>query len=1127
MAQILDLGKIRFQFKGEWSSATEYQFNDVVSYKGNTYVYISTAKTTNTLTSNAQFWGRMSNGFDFTGVWAVGTTYGYGSTVRYGGNLYLYTNAVASAGNLPTNTTYWTLLIYGWNFQGTWSSSTAYKIGEAITHGGIAYVAVQDSTNQNPDNNSAYWSTFVQGFQPEGVYNNSTAYQKNDLVNYGGNAYIAKTNTTGNLPTNTTYWNLFVSGLNYEGNWSSGTAYQPGDIVNYGGVIYIAVIESTNQNPTSNLTYWTTLVPGFQFESIYSASTTYQKNDIVRYQNNLYICKIASSSNVVPTDTDNWEMFLVSAGNASPNVYYVAPNGSDSNSGITLGEPFASIKYACTVAAAAGQTATIRVMTGTYTEICPITVPPNVAIVGDNQRTVTVQPTEATKTGTMWLLSNGSILNKMTFIGMTGWVPGATAGDITTSTIAGVFCRLNPSSPITTKSPYVLECAAIGSGAIGALIDGSVHASGAKSMLSHEYTVISDNGIGFWVKDGGRSEIVSCFTYYCYFGYAATGGGVIRSLSGNNSYGTWGSVARGFDTSESAITGALYGQQLNFIYGSGSISPGDTVTSSSGATATVTNAQIAANKIYLANITGTFSSGNTLTFSSGATGSVSSGALENQKGFVLVLNTLTARPLPGQSLTIAGDSTSYIIQSVSGSWTNSSSVVTLVLANEKTAGSASGTTATFRSKFSQVRLTGHDFLNIGTGGITTTNYPGIPTQAPVQGNEVEETYPGRVFYVSTDQDGNFRVGEYFKIDQATGKATLNASAFDLSGLSSLKLGSIGAQLGEQINEFSSDSTLSGNSNLAVPTEYAVKTYIDTTTVATAGDTMTGLLTLSGAPTTNLHAATKLYVDTADNLKAPLASPALTGTPTAPTATAATNTTQIATTAFVRTEVANLVASAPAALDTLNELATALGNDASFATTVNNNLALKAPLASPALTGTPTAPTAAAATNTTQLATTAFVQSQTGVAKSFTEKQQFTGSALNIAAAFNNLAEVINLSASAATGTITLNAATNGVTYFTQSATGNFTINVRGSGSLTLNNALAVGDVITVVFLNTNGGTAYYHTGFQIDGTAVTPRWAGGTAPSSGNANAIDSYTYTIIKTGSSAYTVLAAVAKFV
>lgn len=105
----------------------------------------------------------------------------------------------------------------------------------------------------------------------------------------------------------------------------------------------------------------------------------------------------------------------------------------------------------------------------------------------------------------------------------------------------------------------------------------------------------------------------------------------------------------------------------------------------------------------------------------------------------------------------------------------------------------------------------------------------------------------------------------------------------------------------------------------------------------------------------------------------LDSPALTGTPTAPTAAAATNTTQLATTEFVRTEVANLVASAPAALDTLDELAAALGDDVNFSTTTATAIGLKAPLASPALTGTPTAPTAAVGTNTTQIATTEFVQ----------------------------------------------------------------------------------------------------------------------------------------------------------
>jgi len=125
---------------------------------------------------------------------------------------------------------------------------------------------------------------------------------------------------------------------------------------------------------------------------------------------------------------------------------------------------------------------------------------------------------------------------------------------------------------------------------------------------------------------------------------------------------------------------------------------------------------------------------------------------------------------------------------------------------------------------------------------------------------------------------------------------------------------------------------------------------------------------------NIGAATKTEIENLSgvtsnvqnqlNAKAPLASPTFTGTPAAPTANAGTSTTQIATTAFVQTAVSNLISSAPSALDTLNELAAALGNDANFSTTVTNNLALKAPIASPTFTGTVTIPTLSVTGNST-------------------------------------------------------------------------------------------------------------------------------------------------------------------
>lgn len=119
-------------------------------------------------------------------------------------------------------------------------------------------------------------------------------------------------------------------------------------------------------------------------------------------------------------------------------------------------------------------------------------------------------------------------------------------------------------------------------------------------------------------------------------------------------------------------------------------------------------------------------------------------------------------------------------------------------------------------------------------------------------------------------------------------------------------------------------------------------------------------------------------------------------------------------------------------------------------------------------------------------------------------------------------EKITISATAATGTINYDVLTQAVLYYTSNASANWTLNIRGNGSTTLNSVMATGQALTVVFAVTNGATPYRPTAHQIDGSAITPRWAGGVAPSAGSASAIDVYTYTIIKTGSAAFTMLAS-----
>jgi hypothetical protein len=120
-------------------------------------------------------------------------------------------------------------------------------------------------------------------------------------------------------------------------------------------------------------------------------------------------------------------------------------------------------------------------------------------------------------------------------------------------------------------------------------------------------------------------------------------------------------------------------------------------------------------------------------------------------------------------------------------------------------------------------------------------------------------------------------------------------------------------------------------------------------------------------------------------------------------------------------------------------------------------------------------------------------------------------------------ERTTVSATAATGTVNFDASTQGVLYYTTNASANWTLNVRGTSGATLSSILAVGDAITVSFLVTNGSTAYYQTAFNIDGSAVTPKYSGGTAPASGNVSSIDVYTYTIVKTAATpTYTVFGA-----
>ncbi len=161
-------------------------------------------------------------------------------------------------------------------------------------------------------------------------------------------------------------------------------------------------------------------------------------------------------------------------------------------------------------------------------------------------------------------------------------------------------------------------------------------------------------------------------------------------------------------------------------------------------------------------------------------------------------------------------------------------------------------------------------------------------------------------------------------------------------------------------------------------------------------------------------------------------------------------------------------------------------------------------------------------------TTTALTLSTAQEATFAGKVTATGTSSVAGLKIADVLETATVSATAATGTINYDATTQVVLFYTTNASGNWTVNFRGSSGTSLNTLMATGESLTAAFLVTQGSTAYYNTTVQVDGATagVTTRWQGGTAPSAGNASGVDAYTYTIIKTANATFSVFAAQTRF-
>ena len=594
--------------EGAWTEGVRYQVNDVVTYGGAVYICIldhDSDDSTDTKPTNADYWLKFVDGFQFEGDYDNTKEYQLGDVVVYGEWSYIARqdtvgNAPDAEGNL-----YWDVLTKGYFYSGPWDANTEYKTGEIVQLGGDYWTCISTHTNQVPPDNT-YWAPFSKGFRFVGSWSNAIDYYPGEVVTYGGNLYVCQAAVNVTDPTDTNFWAKFVEGFDFQQDWDNAVIYKPGQVVKYGARMYLMHTQSglAGTTPTDQ-TYWEQLSNGMRWRGAWSNSTIYLLDDVIEYAQSSYIC-ILGNSNQLPTDgAPYWELvaqgdsnavlttrgdiiirtatqverlplgpagsflysdgFDVKWGHITPQTeYYVSLEGDDANDGRTPTSSWRTLHHACQQTYSLGQVK-INIAAGVYTELCPMKLGRSVVVEGNGLGAVTITPDNTNDKGYgvgisedgstpnansfVFQLNNGSRLRNIVFRNFS-------TGAVMTSLDPG-YGPDDTSVWITSQSPYVQNCTSFAPEGTGMLIDGSLHNGGYKSAVANDWTQINSDGVGIHVKSDARVELVSVFTYYCNIGYLAESGGKIRALVGNNSYGEYGAVARGFSQAEAPLNAKL------------------------------------------------------------------------------------------------------------------------------------------------------------------------------------------------------------------------------------------------------------------------------------------------------------------------------------------------------------------------------------------------------------------------------------------------------------------------------------------------------------------------------------------------------------------------------------------
>ena len=450
------------------------------------------------------------------------------------------------------------------------------------------------------------------------------------------------------------------------------------------------------------------------------------------------------------------DIIRLGAGATVTNVLYVTEDGSDNNTGKKLGDAKATIAGAVAISTTG---TIIKVSAGTYTENNPIVLPEQVSIVGDSLREVTITPTNS---GDVFYVTNGNYIANISFVG---------------SANTGAIVAFNPSGAGNiTQSPYIQNCTNFIQNSTGVRVNGS-HASGnLKSIVVDSYTQYNQGGIGVSITNEGYAQLVSLFTICNDIAIYCDSGGGCDLTNSNSSFGNYGLVADGVSNEQyvGVITTAASANSSSFVIaGVGTNRPYD------GQVVYFDDLYYEVDKIIITNGGSGYTSAPTLIIDAPLTdwGITAQAIATIADGVITEINLISAgrgyATTPSITITGGGGSgltlsaeTKPKYYSIQSATLPSAGIATITITENVPYAVGVGTTVPL-FKQSRILASGHSFEYIGSGVTIATALPSTGGVA-IQANEIDMRNGGLVVYTSTDQSGNFRIGDGVTINQSTG-----------------------------------------------------------------------------------------------------------------------------------------------------------------------------------------------------------------------------------------------------------------------------------------------------------------------------------------------------------------------